>query len=91
MFDEHTRIAFAHIDLDMYQSIKDCLDFCLPRMNEGGIILLDDYKVRSTPGCESAIIDFFEEHPDIEVSHRQELKYWDSEDAKSHNQYIIVK
>lgn len=89
-FDEHTRFCFSHIDLDLYQSIKDTLDFVLPRTTEGGIILLDDYKVRSTPGCEKAINDFFEEH-ETEVNYRGELKYWDAEDAKSHNQYLIIR
>lgn len=90
-FDEHTRFAFTHLDLDLFQSIKDSLDFVYPRTLEGGMILLDDYKVRSTPGCEAALKLFFEEHPDIEVTYRGELKYWDSEKAKSHNQYLIVK
>lgn len=89
-FDEHTRLAFTHIDLDLFQSIKDALDFVIPRTLDGGIILLDDFRVRSTPGCEAAINKFFEEST-IEVSYRGELKYWDSPDAKTHNQYIIVK
>lgn len=89
-FDDHTRFSFSHIDLDLYQSIKDTLDFVFPRTVEGGIILLDDYKVKSTPGCEKAINDFFEEH-ETDESFRGELKYWDAEDAKSHNQYLIIR
>lgn len=90
-FDEHTRFAFSHIDLDLYKSIKDTLDFVFPRTTEGGMILLDDYKVRSTPGCEKAIDEFFAERPDVPVTYRSELKYWDSETAKSHYQYLIIK
>lgn len=89
-FDDNARFSFCHIDLDMYQSIKDSLDFCLPRMLEGGMILLDDYNQRSTPGCKLAIDDFFEESS-LEVSHRGELKYWEAENAKTHYQYLIVK
>lgn len=87
-FDEHTRFAFTHIDLDLFQSIKDALDFVFPRTLEGGMILLDDYKVCSTPGCEKAIDEFFESRPDVVVAFRGELKYWDN--GKSQNQYLIV-
>lgn len=89
-FDEHTRFCFCHVDLDMYDSIRNSLDFLLPRLLTGGMILLDDYKVRSTPGCEKAINDFFEAHP-MELTYRNELKFWDSENATSHKQYLIVK
>lgn len=87
-FDEHTRFSFCHVDLDMYESIKHALDFLMPRTLEGGMILLDDYKVRSTPGCEKAIEDFFQQHPSA-LKFRGELKYW--EDGSTHNQYLIVK
>lgn len=90
-FDDNTLLKFTHIDLDLYQSIKDALDFAIPRTHAGCMILLDDFKVRSTPGCEKAINDFFEEHPDIQIQHRQELKYWDAENATSHNQYLIIR
>lgn len=89
-FDGHTTFCFCHIDLDMYQSIKDALDFCVPRLAPGGMILLDDWKQKSTPGCQLAVEDFFNEH-DVPVKHRGELKYWDADDAKPHYQYLIVK
>lgn len=90
-FDEHTRFCFSHIDLDLYKSVKDTLDFVFPRTVDGGMILLDDYKVRSTPGCEKAINEFFDARPDVEFTYRGELKYWDAEDAPSNKQYLIVK
>jgi len=89
-FDEHSRFSFTHVDLDMYESIKSSLDFLVPRTNEGGMILLDDYKQRSTPGCERAIEDFFAETGAI-VKYRGEVKMWDTEDAESCKQYLIVK
>jgi O-methyltransferase len=89
-FDNNVRFSFVHIDVDLYESVLHALDFFIPRMLTGGIIISDDYKVRSTPGCEKAIIDFFEQHKP-EVSYSGELKYWEGDDAKSHNQYIIVK
>lgn len=87
--DGNTRFAFTHIDLDMYESIYAALDFIVPRTNEGGIILLDDYKVKSTPGCQKAIEEFFEAAK-TQVQYRSELKYWDVENAPSHYQYLIV-
>ncbi len=90
-FDENVRFSFVEIDVDLYQSVMDGLDFFLPRMLTGGIIIVDDFKVRSTPGSEKALNDFFEEHPDTIVQHRQELKYWDAENATSHNQYLIIR
>lgn len=89
-FDNHSRFSFVHIDLDMYESIYQTLDFVLPRTNDGGIILLDDYKINSTPGCKKAIDEFFEK-TDFQVKHRQELKFWDAEDAPTVNQYLIIK
>lgn len=88
VFDEHTRFSFVHVDLDMYESIKHSLDFIFPRLLENGMILLDDFKVRTTPGCEIAIEEFFKEHP-VEVKYRGEAKYWPT--GESHKQYLIVK
>lgn len=88
-FDEHTNFCFCHLDLDMYQSIKDALDFCLPRLLKGGMILMDDWKQRSTPGCELAVNDFFSEHPDISLDYRGEIFQY--EGGPSHKQYLIVK
>lgn len=90
-FDEHTRFAFSHVDLDLYKSVKDTLDFVFPRTLDGGMILLDDYRVCSTPGCEKAINEFFDERPDVAVTYRGELKYWNGDTAPSHKQYLIVR
>ena len=88
-FDGNTRFGFSHIDLDMYDSIYNTLDFVLPRTLKGGMILLDDYKVRSTPGCEAAVNYFFKSHK-ADISYRGEVKMWESDDAKTNNQYLIV-
>jgi len=36
-------IAFAHIDCDQYESIKNCILFLTPLMAYGGIMYFDDY------------------------------------------------
>jgi O-methyltransferase len=56
---ETARIAFAHIDLDIYQSIIDSLTFIWPRLSRGGFIVLDDYGFPSCPGARAAVDEFF--------------------------------
>ena len=36
-------IAFVHFDCDQYQSIKEGVEYLLPRMVKNGIMLFDDY------------------------------------------------
>jgi asparagine synthase (glutamine-hydrolysing) len=36
-------IAFAHIDCDWYEPVKVCLEYIVPCLSPGGIIILDDY------------------------------------------------
>ena len=88
-FDNTVHFKFAHIDVDLYQSVMDGLAFFYPRMVQGGVILIDDYKWSSTPGCELAIEEFFSDKSDM--SFRQELKYFDTDSSDSHHQYLIVK
>jgi O-methyltransferase len=45
------RLAFAHVDVDLYQSILDCVDFVYPRLVPGGVLIFDDY---GFPGCARA-------------------------------------
>ncbi len=51
--------CFAHIDLDLYQGIFDCLHFLYPRMPPGGVIVFDDYGFPSCPGARAAVDEFF--------------------------------
>ena len=46
---ESDAIALCHIDVDVYQSAKDVVDWVWPRMPVGGIIVYDDYGFY---GCE---------------------------------------
>ncbi len=56
---ESATIAFAHVDLDIYRSILDCLDFVWPRLTLGGFIVFDDYGFPSCPGARAAVDEFF--------------------------------
>jgi len=42
------KIAFAHIDVDLYAPILESLAFLWPRMVKGGVILLHDFQAKST-------------------------------------------
>lgn len=53
------RFAFVHIDVDIYQSVKDCCEFFYDRMTTGGIMLFDDYGFISCKGAKLAVDEFF--------------------------------
>lgn len=40
---------FVHLDLDVYESTRQSLDFLWPRLVRGGVVVFDDY---GTHGCE---------------------------------------
>lgn len=46
--------SFVFLDVDLYQSTKDCLDFFYPRMSKGGVLLSHDYQY---PGVRQAFED----------------------------------
>ena len=52
------RFAFVHVDVDMFESTRACLEFFVPRMSPGGIILCDDYKSTKFPGAKRAWDEF---------------------------------
>jgi O-methyltransferase len=54
--DRH--FCFVHIDVDLYQPTLDSIIFFYPRLEPGGIIVLDDYGFESCPGV-TAAIDWF--------------------------------
>lgn len=62
---ETERIAFAHIDVDIHQSVLDCLSFIWPRLSPGGFIVLDDYGFYSCPGARAAVDEFFAKRPAV--------------------------
>jgi len=50
--------SMVNLDVDCYESTKQCLEFFYPRMSQGGVILSHDYT--TTPGVRKAFDDFFE-------------------------------
>jgi len=56
---ESKKIALAHIDVDIYDSILNCLHFIWPRLSPGGFIVFDDYGFPTCPGARTAVDEFF--------------------------------
>uniref|UniRef100_UPI003D815E33 TylF/MycF/NovP-related O-methyltransferase n=1 Tax=Trichloromonas sp. TaxID=3069249 RepID=UPI003D815E33 len=56
---ESAQICFAHIDVDIYQSVMDCCDFIFPRLVEGGFMVFDDYGFPTCPGARQAVDEYF--------------------------------
>jgi O-methyltransferase len=65
---ESTRIAFAHIDVDIYSAIQACCEFIYPRLCVGGFMVFDDYGFPSCPGARAAVDEFFRERTAIPVA-----------------------
>jgi hypothetical protein len=59
-------VALLHLDVDLYQSYKDCLSHFFPLLAKGGVILFDEYDHPKTlqkwPGAKIAIDEFVSEH-----------------------------
>jgi O-methyltransferase len=53
------KIAFAFLDGDFYESIRDSLRLVLPRMQQGGVIIIDDYAREALPGAAKAVHEHF--------------------------------
>lgn len=51
------KISLLHIDVDLYEATKVCLEEFYPLVVRGGIVILDDYG--AFPGANRAIDDFF--------------------------------
>jgi O-methyltransferase len=65
------KFAFVHIDVDIYQSIKDCCEFFYERMTKGGIMIFDDYGFQGYElAAKKAVDDFFIEKSEIPITLR---------------------
>jgi O-methyltransferase len=60
---ENEKFCLVHIDVDLYQPYKDCLNFFYPRMVKGGVIILDDYDGGGCAGAKKASDEFMSDKP----------------------------
>lgn len=80
------KYCYSHIDVDLYQSVLDGLDYFYPRMVEGGVIVLDDFGFSSTEGAKIATLEFAKT---ITPTYQGEVLYYPN--GISQKQYLIIK
>lgn len=56
---EQQRIAFTHVNVDIYRSVVDCCGFIYLRLVAGSFMVFDDYGFNSYPGARAAVDGFF--------------------------------
>jgi hypothetical protein len=59
---ESLRFSFVQLDLDLYKSTLDALEWFWPRLNSGGILLSHDYP--QVDGVVEAFHEFFDQRPE---------------------------
>jgi O-methyltransferase len=64
---ENKRYAFAHLDVDLYQSALDCCRYFYPRMVPGGVMLFDEYGYPAARGEKVAVDEFFSDKPESPI------------------------
>lgn len=60
---KNKKFSFVHLDVDLYKSTVDSLEFFYPRMSKGGVILSHDYP--TTKGVKKAFDEFFKDKLEI--------------------------
>jgi O-methyltransferase len=50
-----SELRLCHIDVDVYQSAKDVLEWCWSRLSPGGVVLFDDYGFPACPGVRQLV------------------------------------
>jgi hypothetical protein len=63
-FAADERFSFVHLDCDLFESYATCLAFFYPRLERGGVVLLDEYDDPPWPGCNRAVDGFLADKPE---------------------------
>jgi O-methyltransferase len=53
------QFCMAHVDVDIYTSVRDCCEFFYPNLVPGGVMVFDDYGEPTCPGARKAVDEFF--------------------------------
>jgi O-methyltransferase len=59
------QVAWAHVDLDIYEPIRDAIAFLYPRLAPGGFLIFDDYGFPSCAGARRAVDEAFAYKPEV--------------------------
>ena len=57
------KFSFVHLDIDLYEPTRDCLNYFYPKMSKGGCIISHDYC--GGEGVLKAFHEFFEDKPEV--------------------------
>lgn len=60
-----TKYAFVHLDVDLYRSTKESLEYFYPKMSKGGVIVSHDFP--SSVGVKQAFDEFMKGKPEIVI------------------------
>lgn len=66
-------IAFAFLDGDYYESIRDSLSLVTPALSEGARIIVDDYGSSALPGAAIAVDEWLKRYPSAQLRVEQTL------------------
>ncbi len=58
-------IAWAHVDVDLYQTVLDCIEYIYPRLVTGAFVIFDDYGFPSCVGARRAVDEAFVRRPEV--------------------------
>lgn len=58
---DNRMFSFVHIDVDLYEPTKDCLNFFYDRIVPGGLLVCDDYGSTTCPGAYKSYNEFISE------------------------------
>ena len=58
------KFKLVHIDVDLYDPTLASLQFFYPRLNQGGMIVMDDYGFENCPGAHKAAEEFMQDKPE---------------------------
>jgi O-methyltransferase len=69
---EDLRFSFVNVDVDLYESTRQALEFFYPRLNVGGRLVSHNYGVKftdggDTPGVKEAFDNYFSEQPHVVI------------------------
>lgn len=66
------KIAFAFLDGDLYQSIKDSLALVAPKLSKDAVVIVHDYNNPELPGVTKVVDEFRRTRP-IKITVRESL------------------
>lgn len=67
------KVAFAFCDGDLYGSIKTSLKLVVPKLADGGVIVVHDYNNPELPGSARAVDEFLRAHSDFRIIQKYTL------------------